>query len=469
MARSGGQLTLRELLLLRHLLIRNHVQLSCFIRVKSAALTFRLLTQMFRSVVLLVMVGASSLAAATDGDVESKFGTYVESKYLGAKLQLAATEGDLEGLRILIAAGAPLEEAVPHFGLTPLHLAAQTGHAEVLEALVGAGASLSARDVDGDTPLHLAAVYGKEEAISVLCAAGASHKALNKFGSSPLHMAASNDEVEAIRMLLAAGAALEATNRNRSTPLHAAAGKGLVEAVKALLAAGASLEARTSAGATPMALAAKNGHAEAHLILRSWLPAEGISPRTSQPSDAADLALLITTVIVAAFIATGSPLVARVFFPQPTATNAAMTILFTVIAAVTTVITTAAAVVVTPFEILVMIVAARNRLFDGANLTTLIIAAAALFAIHISVQFVFGSGARLVALAGLGRAPVRAATNAAAKKQKSRSAAPATRPELARREKAATQRGAVVAAEQQIKGKANQRKQAEVNSTRLCP
>ena len=419
----------------------------------------------------MVMVGASSLAAATDGDVESKFGTYVESKYLGAKLQLAATEGDLEGLRILIAAGAPLEEAVPHFGLTPLHLAAQTGHAEVLEALVGAGASLSARDVDGDTPLHLAAVYGKEEAISVLCAAGASHKALNKFGSSPLHMAASNDEVEAIRMLLAAGAALEATNRNRSTPLHAAAGKGLVEAVKALLAAGASLEARTSAGATPMALAAQNGHAEAHLILRSWLPAEGISPQTTQPSAAyaADLALLITTVIVAAFIATGSPLVARVFFPQPTATNAAMTILFTVIAAVTTVITTAAAVVLTPFEILVMIVAARNRLFDGANLTTLIIAAAALFAIHISMKFVFDSGAHLVALARLGRAPVRAATNAAAKKQKSRSAAPATRPELARREKAATQRGAVVAAEQQIKGKANQRKQAEVNSTRLCP
>lgn len=55
----------------------------------------------------MVMVGASSLAAATDGDVESKFGTYVESKYLGAKLQLAATEGDAEGLRILIAAGAP--------------------------------------------------------------------------------------------------------------------------------------------------------------------------------------------------------------------------------------------------------------------------------------------------------------------------------------------------------------------------
>lgn len=80
-------------------------------------------TQMFRSILLVVMVGAS-LVAATDGDVESELqllGT------LATKLQLAATYGDLEGLRILLAAGAPVDETVD-LNVTPLHLAARKGH-----------------------------------------------------------------------------------------------------------------------------------------------------------------------------------------------------------------------------------------------------------------------------------------------------------------------------------------------------
>tara|TARA_B100000768_G_scaffold35_1_gene26 strand:+ start:502 stop:681 length:180 start_codon:yes stop_codon:yes gene_type:complete len=50
-----------------------------------------------------------SLVAATDRDVESELqlmGT------LAAKLQFAATYGDVEALRILIAAGAPFKRAI---------------------------------------------------------------------------------------------------------------------------------------------------------------------------------------------------------------------------------------------------------------------------------------------------------------------------------------------------------------------
>ena len=450
--------------------------------VKSAAVNTSTTTQMFRSILLVVMVGAS-LVAATDGDVESELqllGT------LATKLQLAATYGDLEGLRILLAAGAPVDETVD-LNVTPLHLAARKGHTEVVEALVVAGASLSARDEDGDTPLHIAAVYGKEDAVASLCAAGASHKALNKFGSTPLHVAASNGEADAIRILVAAGAALEATtNRNKATPLHAAAGKGFVEAIEALLAAGASLEARTSAGATPMALALENGHVEAQLTLRShwavpsqrvgtsslaaapdgnvaskfpslatklrsWLPATQQSRSTQSATYAADLTLVI--VVVAVF---------RLVFVlgedcSPHHVSAGVTIFISSVIAVSAFFIVS---LVTPFDTRTMLAAAMNRLFFDADLTTATTTAAAIAmaAAIISELSIYGfliaaSKSEVIsqAWALFGRAPARAA---AAKRRKSRGSATTTN-EL-RREMGAA-RKAAVAAEQQAKREASER------------
>ena len=404
-------------------------------------------TKMFRSILLVVMVGAC-LVAATDGDAESELqllGT------LATKLQLAATYGDLEGLRILLARGAPVDETVD-IAVTPLHLAARYGHTEVIEALVGAGASLSARDEDGDTPLHIAAVYGKEEAVAVLCAAGASHKALNKFGSTPLHVAASFGEVEAIRILAAAGAALEATtNRIKATPLHVAASEGHVEAIKALLAAGASLEARTSAGATPLTLASEKGHVESHLTLRSWLPATQQSRSTQSATYAADLTLVIAALAVFRLVC---------FLGEdcsPHHVSAGVTIF---ISSVITVSAFFIVSLVTPFDIWTMLGAASNRLFFDADLTTATTTAAMVFAVgaamaELSIDFLIAASKSEVssqAWALFGRAPARAA---AAKRRKSRGSGTTTN-ELTRREKGAA-RKAAVAAEQQAKREVSER------------
>ena len=73
---------------------------------------------------------------------------------------------------------------------------------------------------------------------------------------------------------------------------------------------------------------------------------------------------------------------------------------------------------------------AAHRLFDGADLTT---ATTATCLLSIYFTIIFGRGSYLWAL--FGRAPARAASNSAAKRQKSRSSAPTMNSELARREK----------------------------------
>ena len=59
-------------------------------------------------------------------------------------LHLAAREGHLEEVRVLVEAGANVEAELAG-GERPLHLAAQGGHAEVVRMLLEAGADVEAQ------------------------------------------------------------------------------------------------------------------------------------------------------------------------------------------------------------------------------------------------------------------------------------------------------------------------------------
>jgi ankyrin repeat protein len=101
----------------------------------------------------------------------------ITSPYQGTALIAAAHLGHAEVVRVLIAAGAPLDH-VNNLGWTALMESIVLGnggkaHTETLEALVRAGANVSIADRQGVTPLGHAKSRGYGEMVRILEGAGA--------------------------------------------------------------------------------------------------------------------------------------------------------------------------------------------------------------------------------------------------------------------------------------------------------
>jgi ankyrin repeat protein len=114
------------------------------------------------------------LKLALDGGCDAK---NITSPYQGTALIAAAHLGHAEVVRVLIAAGAPLDH-VNNLGWTALMESIVLGnggkdHTETLEALVKAGANLNIADRQGITPLGQAKSRGYGEMVRILEAAGA--------------------------------------------------------------------------------------------------------------------------------------------------------------------------------------------------------------------------------------------------------------------------------------------------------
>jgi len=114
------------------------------------------------------------LKVALDGGCSPK---NITSPYVGTALIAAAHLGHAEVVRVLIAAGAPLDH-VNNLGWTALMESIVLGnggknHADSLEALVKAGANVNIADRQGVTPLGHAKQRGYGEMVKILEAAGA--------------------------------------------------------------------------------------------------------------------------------------------------------------------------------------------------------------------------------------------------------------------------------------------------------
>jgi glutaminase len=103
----------------------------------------------------------------------SKAGTTTAQTDSGLTNELiwAASLGDLDAVRRLVARGVVLEEA--DYDLrTPLHLAAAEGHLAVVRYLIAHKVRLNPRDRWGNTPLDDALRHQREEVVEVLRQAG---------------------------------------------------------------------------------------------------------------------------------------------------------------------------------------------------------------------------------------------------------------------------------------------------------
>ncbi|MBI3789250.1 MAG: ankyrin repeat domain-containing protein [Gemmatimonadetes bacterium] len=130
-------------------------------------------------------------------------------------LHWAAQRGDLEQLKMLLAAGARLDGMTRNGNYTPLHLAARAGALGTVNALLEAGANPNVATTSGGaTALHFAAGIGSTDVISALVARGATVDVRDgTFQQTPLMWAAAADRVSAVKLLIAKGASVSLTSK----------------------------------------------------------------------------------------------------------------------------------------------------------------------------------------------------------------------------------------------------------------
>jgi truncated hemoglobin YjbI len=92
-------------------------------------------------------------------------------------LYCVANAGQLTGggdvVRVLVRAGAQVDERSDSKRCTALHMAARRGNTKVAEALIDCGADINAQDKSGDTPLQRAKNCRKSEVALLLVSRGA--------------------------------------------------------------------------------------------------------------------------------------------------------------------------------------------------------------------------------------------------------------------------------------------------------
>lgn len=185
-------------------------------------------------------------------------------------------DGDLEGVRELLARDPAAAGARDEQGLSALMRSFYRGGGEVFEAIRAADPHVDAWDrlilgesdrlpepgahsPDGFTPLHIAAFAHNAGAARALLAAGADPDELATASFArvtPLGTAAAFGANEVAEVLLDHGADTERTSDHGNTPLHAAAANGNRALVELLLAHGADAAAATADGRTPADTAA---------------------------------------------------------------------------------------------------------------------------------------------------------------------------------------------------------------------
>ncbi len=118
----------------------------------------------------------------------------------GADLHAAARNGDVAGIKQIIADGADLT-ATDGNGYTALHLAGHNGHLVAVQVLLEYGAAVDARGKLGVTPLHLSALSGQPSIISVLVKAGADVAARDDDGNLPIDYAMFKNNIPSMNLL----------------------------------------------------------------------------------------------------------------------------------------------------------------------------------------------------------------------------------------------------------------------------
>lgn len=138
--------------------------------------------------------GASPDARVSEGEHRDK-----------TVLMLAAQQGDVALVDLLLAAGADVDGANDRGG-NALMFAATQGHAAVVERLLAAGPTVNAQADNGWTALMLATAKDEQAIVQSLAAAGADVDRADVYGFTPLMRAAEQGNANMMDLLGSLGA-----------------------------------------------------------------------------------------------------------------------------------------------------------------------------------------------------------------------------------------------------------------------
>ncbi len=181
-------------------------------------------------------------------------------------LHVAAVDGDLGLVNMLIEAGVPVNTTTKIEGYTVTHTAALSRDIGVLKAVVAAGAPVNEKDREEASPLATASSINFPEGVDFLMESDAILATQDVKGYSPILLAAYADDDASVNKFLATGISPNVHNSNYGvTLLHLAAAfkqkKKAYKMTKALLAQGAT-PTTSHVGNTPATDAAVAGHEE---------------------------------------------------------------------------------------------------------------------------------------------------------------------------------------------------------------
>ena len=214
----------------------------------------------WRAVVLAVA------ALLSTGDMASG-----QQQSLGHDMLAAAARGDAEGLKRLIAAGAPLDPLDAQ-KQTPLLVAVQNNHLAAAVALIEAGSNINAQAANMDSPWLLAGARGRTEMLRRMIPKGPDFTRRNRYGGSALIPACHYGHVDTVKLLLTTGIDVNHVNDLGWTCLLEIVilgdgGRDHVEIARLVLAAGANPNIADKDGVSPLAHARRKNQTEVARVI----------------------------------------------------------------------------------------------------------------------------------------------------------------------------------------------------------
>jgi len=116
-------------------------------------------------------------------------------------IHLAAGRGHGEVIQVLVRAGVDLNTSVPEVKATPLQYAATDGNLDAVRLLIAAGAKVDCVDSQGRTPLMWAASKGKAQVVQELLKHGADVSRTTQTGWTALRYAEESGDPEVVKLL----------------------------------------------------------------------------------------------------------------------------------------------------------------------------------------------------------------------------------------------------------------------------